>query len=358
MDKLPDRIRIKDIARLADVSVGTVDRVIHNRPGVSPASKERVEKILKELDYQPNMYASALASNKKYHFCAMLPVHKEGSYWCDIEKGLYQAVKTYNDFHISITQLNYDPYNVQTFKECSRQLLEQNPDGVVLAPTLPDETASLVDALNEAGVPFIFVDSNLPDLNPLAFYGQNSLRSGYFAGTMLMLLARDEEELVIFRHVHGGRVQLMNQQQNRERGFRQYMSEYYPHVKILEMDVDVSLSSDEVEALLDRFFLENPTVKSGLTFNSQVGVFGEYVSHHLPDFKLLGYDLLGRNVRYLREGSVRFLIAQQPEMQGYNSIDGLCRHLILKKEIKQLNYMPIDLLTADNVGYYIEAHEL
>ena len=42
MNKLPERIRIKDIARLADVSVGTVDRVIHGRSGVSEASKKRV----------------------------------------------------------------------------------------------------------------------------------------------------------------------------------------------------------------------------------------------------------------------------------------------------------------------------
>lgn len=64
MNKLPERIRIKDIARLADVSVGTVDRVLHGRTGVSEASRKRVEEILKQLDYQPNMYASALASNK------------------------------------------------------------------------------------------------------------------------------------------------------------------------------------------------------------------------------------------------------------------------------------------------------
>lgn len=59
-----ERVRIKDIAKMADVSVGTVDRVIHGRSGVSESSRKRVEEILKQLDYQPNMYASALASNK------------------------------------------------------------------------------------------------------------------------------------------------------------------------------------------------------------------------------------------------------------------------------------------------------
>ena len=62
---MSERTRIKDIAKLAGVSVGTVDRVIHSRSGVSESSKKRVKEILKQLDYQPNMYASALASNKK-----------------------------------------------------------------------------------------------------------------------------------------------------------------------------------------------------------------------------------------------------------------------------------------------------
>src|SRR3712207_6861134 len=79
MNKLPERIRIKDIARLANVSVGTVDRVLHGRSGVSESSRKRVEEILKQLDYQPNMYASALASNKKYSFVCLLPKHLERS---------------------------------------------------------------------------------------------------------------------------------------------------------------------------------------------------------------------------------------------------------------------------------------
>ena len=99
MNKLPDRIRIKDIARLADVSVGTVDRVIHGRSGVSESSRKRVEEILKQLDYQPNMYASALASNKKYSFACLLPQHLEGEYWTDVEKGISKALSTYSDFN-------------------------------------------------------------------------------------------------------------------------------------------------------------------------------------------------------------------------------------------------------------------
>lgn len=72
MEKQQDRIRIKDIAQMAGVSVGTVDRVLHSRSGVSESSRIKVEEILKKLNYQPNMYASALASNKKYRFAYLL----------------------------------------------------------------------------------------------------------------------------------------------------------------------------------------------------------------------------------------------------------------------------------------------
>lgn len=358
MNNLPERIRIKDIARLAEVSVGTVDRVLHGRPGVSENSRQRVEKILKELHYQPNVYASALASNKKYNFACMLPIHNEGSYWCAIEKGLKQAVSTYNDFHISITPLYYDPHSPESFEKCAQEVIAGNPDGVVISPTLPEKTFSLVGELKKAQIPFVFVDSNIAELNPLAFFGQDSAQSGYFAGSMLMLLAHQENQVVIFRHIHNDKNKLMNQQQNRERGFRKYMEKYHPACQILEVDVEVKLSKEEVNTLLDNFFATHPDVKCGLTFNSQVGIFGEYMEQRgFSEFRLLGYDLLERNVQCLKNGSVRFLIAQQPVMQGYNSIDGLCRHLIFKKEVKQLNYMPIDLLTADNVDYYLEVRE-
>ena len=54
------------------------------------------------------------------------------------------------------------------------------------------------------------------------------------------------------------------------------------------------------------------------------------------DFHLMGYDLLQRNVDCLRKGSIDFIIAQQPTLQGYSSIESLCNHLILKKRDKSM----------------------
>ena len=346
-----ERVRIKDIAKMADVSVGTVDRVIHGRSGVSESSRKRVEEILKQLDYQPNMYASALASNKKYAFACLLPLHEKGEYWTDVETGIHNAVETYSDFNVAVHLSYYDPYDYHSFAEASGQILALEPDGVMFAPTVPQYTKPFTDELTQHNIPYIYIDSNIKDVPPLAFFGQNSRQSGYFAARMLMLLARDEKEIVIFRKIHEGIVG-SNQQENREIGFRQYMEEYHPSCTILELDLHAE-RNDEDNEMLDELFRTHPTVKNGITFNSKVYIVGEYLqSHGKKDFNLIGYDLLERNVTCLKERSVSFLIAQQPELQGFNGIKALCDHLIFKKEVTCINYMPIDLLTVETIDYY------
>ncbi len=351
MNKLPERIRIKDIARLADVSVGTVDRVLHGRSGVSESSRKRVEEILKQLDYQPNMYASALASNKKYIFACLLPTHLEGEYWTAVEKGINEALRTYSDFNISIKTTYYDPYDYQSFVSNGMAIIEQKPDGMIVAPTVYEYTKQLVDELSQNNIPYIYIDSCIKDLPPLAFYGQNSHQSGYFAARMLMLLAQNEKEIVIFRKIHDGIVG-SNQQENREKGFRQYMQEHHPDCVIRALDLRAE-SNDEDTLMLNEFFQNNPKINSGITFNSKAYIMGQYLQDsQKTNFNLIGYDLLEPNVKCLREGSINFLIAQQPELQGYDGIKALCDHLIFKKEVNCTNYMPIDLLSVETIDYY------
>ena len=62
MDKEFSNIRIVDIAKMAGVSVGTVDRVIHNRGRVSEENRKKVQAILEMVNYQPNLMARSLAS--------------------------------------------------------------------------------------------------------------------------------------------------------------------------------------------------------------------------------------------------------------------------------------------------------
>lgn len=59
------KITLKQVAKLAGVSLTTASRVINNRPNVSPEVRERVWRIIKEIGYQPNQAARSLAAQRK-----------------------------------------------------------------------------------------------------------------------------------------------------------------------------------------------------------------------------------------------------------------------------------------------------
>ena len=236
-----DRIRIKDIALRSGVSVGTVDRVLHNRPSVSKEAREKVEKALKEMDYQPNMYASALAYNKTYNFICIMPKHESEAYWQEVEDGAMRARDHRRDFHVNVEMMYYRRFNQSTFTKVTQECLNKKPDGVVIVPSTLDITRDFTDKLHEENIPFIMLDSYMPDLKPLSFFGQDSFCSGYFAGRMLMLIASKETEIMMMKQMINGNV-ASKQQENRETGFRHYMRDHFPNVAItvvnLPLDVE------------------------------------------------------------------------------------------------------------------------
>ncbi len=347
-----DKIRIKDVAELAGVSVGTVDRVIHNRPNVSKTAREKVEKALKEMDYHPNMYASALAYNKKYNFDFIIPKHESEAYWEEIEEGAMSACEHRRDFNINMKMMYYNRFDKNTFVQVTEQCLKDQPDGVIIVPTTLDVMREFTDILHDQDIPFILLDSYMPDLKPLSFYGQDSFFSGYFAGRMLMLLAAKENEIMLMKQMKNGNV-ASKQQENRETGFRHYMRDHFPEVKITEVNLPLNEEREQYDDILDTFFKEHPHVHHCITFNSKAHLVGEFLQKsNRRNVQIMGYDMVNKNAECVKQGSISFLIEQHAYMQGFSCIETLFEAIVLKKEVTPINYMPIEILTKENVDFY------
>lgn len=346
-----EQIRIKDIAEKAGVSVGTVDRVLHGRPNVSKKARAKVENVLNEIHYQPNMYASALASNKKYHFHCLLPQHEGSAYWNDVEQGLRKATTNRRDFHLSLGITYYDQFQEASFAQAAEEAMATHPDGLVIVPQEYEVTKTVCQRLSDEDIPFIFLDSNVSDIEALSFYGQEPIKSGTFAARMFMLQAAECNEVLLIRLINRGRV-ASKQQEYREIGFRQYMHEYYPSCNIVELNLQMN-DEEDYDQQLDDFFASNAEVRHGITFSSRVFIVGEYLlRNNRRDIRLMGYDVLDRNLECLKKGVVNFLIAQHSWRQGYECIKSLFNHLVMKKEILRDNYMPIELLSIENYMFY------
>src|SRR5574344_503846 len=353
--EITSKIRIKDIAERAGVSVGTVDRIIHGRGNVSPISMERVQKVLDEINYTPNHYASALASHNVHHFAAILPMHEVDSYWARVENGLLDGVRRFNDFKISFKVFRYDPFNTESFKLECQSLLNTCPDTVIIGPIFNYSImANFTSQLDEKGIPYALLDSNWPEFNHRIFYGQDSLQSGAFSGRIMSLSADSStQQSALFKVMGEGRV-ASRQQMNREVGFRKYMEVHNPDIEIVDVNLYV-YDKKGMNDIMREFFTTHPDIRLALCFNSSVHIIASFLKEEMPDHPhvtLLGYDAVDANVQCIKEGSADFLIAQHPHSQGLDCFRSMFNSCVLKMHIARDHYMAIELLTKENIDFY------
>jgi len=246
----------------------------------------------------------------------------------------------------------YERFNNAAFTRMVREFLTEKFDGVIIVPTTLEQTGRFTEKLIDKGIPYVLLDSYMPDLKPLAFFGQDSFASGYFAARMLMLIANKEKEIALVKQTRDGKVG-SKQQANRETGFRHYMVDHFPDVKITEVDLPLDEERKEYNTILEKFFNTHPQVHHCITFNSKAHIVGEFLQKsNRRNIQIMGYDMVPKNEECIRQGSISFLIAQHAYQQGYASVDALFNAIVLKREVNPVNYMPIEILTKENVDFY------
>jgi LacI family transcriptional regulator, galactose operon repressor len=93
--------KIRDIANALGVSIGTVDRALHDRRGVNPLTKSRVLQMAKTMGYQPNPAARFLSSKRRLRIAINLPA-QIASFWDSVREGIEEEAKTFAAFGIDV----------------------------------------------------------------------------------------------------------------------------------------------------------------------------------------------------------------------------------------------------------------
>lgn len=132
--------KIKDIAAMAGVSVGTVDRVLHNRGDVSEKSRKKVEQVLEKILYRPNLLVSSIGVKRKITLAIVLPSHQQGEYWEQIEKGIHQALYDFSKIRTETKTFYYDQFDLYSCRTAYSQALEYACDVMIIGPTFREET--------------------------------------------------------------------------------------------------------------------------------------------------------------------------------------------------------------------------
>ena len=223
------------------------------------------------------------------------------------------------------------------------------------APNFRNETLALTDYLQAKKIAYAFIDFNMEEANALTYIGQDSYKSGYIAAKILMrnYQAGEGQELVLFLSNNKNSPAEI-QMQRRLAGFMSFITKEYEELVIHEVVLNKS-NQENNQKTLDEFFRLHPKATLGVVFNSRVYQLGEYLRSAGRSMKgLIGYDLLKANVELLKSGDVHYLIGQRPGLQGYCGVKALCDHVVFKKSVEPVKYMPIDIMIKENIDFYFE----
>lgn len=348
-----NRIRIKDIAKRANVSVGTVDRVIHERGQVAKRTRNQILAIVKELGYTPNLLAKSLASRKLYKIATLIPyVGSDNLYWEKPQIGIRVAADEIKDFNTRVTIYTFDVNSEGSFMNAFDRVLEEEPDGLIFTPVFYKASHKIIEVCEEREIPYIFIDTKLDACDNLAYFGQNAEQSGFLAAKLLHYgLPAESEVLMIKPFTIEG---LNHHLQRREKGFLSFFHSgaNTKRIEIRSLEVNIN-NTGELYSALDNMLDEKSSVKGIFIMNSRAFKVGNYLSmKKLNHLMLIGYDLISENLDFLERGIISFLIGQKPEEQGYKSVSALFNYLISGKIIDKTNYSPIDIIMKENIDYY------
>ena len=339
---------IKDIANLAGVSNGTVDRVLHKRGKVSIKSFERVEKVLKEIEYYPNPMARNLRNNRTYRICALFPDYRIDPYWKPSHIGIGAAQCEFQPFGITIQEYFYEPRSKNSFIEKSEEILISEPDAIIMAPLFYSESAEMVRRCKELGIKVTLFNNYIDAFDTENFIGQDLYQTGKVGGGLIEKLAANETGIAV---VHINKERHMVQ---KEMGFKDYFK-----MKGANPDAIISFNFDsndflgfrnEVSCSIGR----NPLVEAIFVTNSKAYLLADVLKELNKKIHIVGYDLLDENVKHLQEGRIDFLLHQKPQRQAYLSVLYLADFFLFSKQIPSSKMLPIDIITSENFMFHLD----
>jgi DNA-binding LacI/PurR family transcriptional regulator len=150
-DDLTERMDIRTIARMANVSIATVSRTINRVSTVNPKMAKRVWDVIEKLDFVPNTQARALVSGRSKLF-GLLVSEITNPFFPELIQG-FENIAVENGYEILVSSTNYDPVRMS---HCIRRMLERKVEGVAIMTFGIEEP--LLDQLAKRKVPLVFID--------------------------------------------------------------------------------------------------------------------------------------------------------------------------------------------------------
>ncbi len=339
-------IGIHDIADALGTSIGTVDRALHDRSGVSAKTKARVLRMAEQLGYKPNIAARSLKLNRKLRIAAVLP-REIACFFDPLRAGIRAAAEGAMGMQVTL-----DFYEYPRLAAGDLALLEsvatKNYDGMLFTPGHPRELDSLIRCMVRQGTAMVCVASDAPDSERTASVTVDAYTSGALAAELLSHKLQSPSrvvtitgELATFDHAE------------KLRGFAANLAMMAPHLTLLPVIESHESPQDAYRQTL-------------ALLKSKARAAGFYIStaNSLPVFraleeqKLLGRvqviatDLFHELVPLLDTGKVLATLYQRPHAQGKMAFESLLGYLLEKDKPAIVHRLAPHIIFRSNLSLF------
>ncbi|MCY8087345.1 LacI family DNA-binding transcriptional regulator [Bacillus sonorensis] len=178
---------IYDVAEAAGVSISTVSRVINHTGRISKSTRQKVLEVMKELDYQPNVHASAL-TGKRTNIIGLLTPDIANPFFGELAKSVEERADELG-FSIIMCSTDRNPEKETKYFSVLRQ---KNVDGIIFATGIENkESFAALEDIVEKGIPLVMISQDRA-LFPMDVVVIDDVMGGYLAAKHLISLGHQK----------------------------------------------------------------------------------------------------------------------------------------------------------------------
>ncbi len=313
---------IKEIAALAGVSRGTVDRVLNHRGCVSPATAEKIERLARDLDYRPNRAGLVLAAQKKNLTLGVILFSGDNPFYIDVLAGVQEKAQELSCYNCTVL-VRQIAGSVEAQLEAMDQLVREGAVGIALAPYNDERIRRRIDQLSRKKIPVVTLNTDIENSRRIAYVGSNYFKSGATAAGLLRLMTRGQ---VCVGIITGSSNILCHTE--RIAGFTEALKPFQDSIRILQI-MEVHDSEEEsyektrtllsVHPEINALYFAAGGVWGGCRGAASLGLQGK--------LRIIANDLVPTTRQLVEEGTIAAVICQQPRVQGSRPLDLLFTYL-------------------------------
>lgn len=338
---------VTEIAEIAGVSTGTVDRVIHNRGRVSEETREKINKIISENGFSPDPIARFLKKKSDFKIGVLIPaISEESGYWKAIYDGILDAcVNDYAAFGFQLELFGFKRPDAASLKSQFKKMIKAGCSAYIIAPIMQEEIMFLLSQ-EKLTAPYCFIDSPLPGALPITTIAQNPFKAGFMAGKLTRLCSARSGTFAVIKPFSES--YNLNE---RARGF----ASYFLQTKDCRAIQKIARGSrqEEIADAVSQLVHDSEDLRGICLVNSEVHFAGQKIAEMgLKDkIAVVGFDLVDSNIEALKSDKVDALISQDPRGQGSLVMKEIYKNLVLEKEVEKEVNIPLNVFFKENIDF-------